>query len=167
MAACDYDGGDCIQLCKCWDKQELLGNGECDPICNTTNCDWDRFDCKQLDDQQYFDECNKTFVAGEHECDPKWINDGWCDNYCQNNIYCNNDGDDCLSLENACNEGENCALGIQEFRIASRVITDDNYIIPKLTSDFPISPDNANLDRVGLTVVTVTAQSTQPRLGDL
>ena len=69
---CNYDGGDCIQLCECWDKQELLENGICDQQC-ATYCDYDRFDCIELDDDEYFDECSRTFIQGLHQCDPLWI----------------------------------------------------------------------------------------------
>ena len=46
---CNYDGGDCNQLCQINSPEcytvGLFGNGACDIACNTSYCDYDRHEC--------------------------------------------------------------------------------------------------------------------------
>ena len=125
--SCNFDGGDCVQLCECWDEYELLGNGECDLKCNTSKCNYDELDCITLSDEQYVDECYRTFMNEQiSECNSTWLNDGWCDSKCQHNIFCNFDGDDCGI--NSCDDGKGCNIGITVFDFVSNLIRNDNHI---------------------------------------
>ena len=44
---CNYDGGDCNQLCDC--DYDLWCNDKCDLECNTTECNWDFYQCVEID----------------------------------------------------------------------------------------------------------------------
>ena len=136
---CHFDGGDCLQLCNldmC--DYKSLGDGNCDSNCNNTGCAFDMCDCGIPIPSvpgscfDYYDcivetECHVTFVdnitlglASE-----SWINDGYCDNFC-NNKYCNYDGDDCNSCTGS--GAYNCDLGWDVFMTIANSTTYDHLI---------------------------------------
>ena len=91
---CNYDGGDCNQLCEC--DIEFLLNDECDPECNTSSCSYDMYNC--LNEQ--FD-INETCYIGNISdinsyCYSSWSVDSWCDKNC-NNPECGYDNGECDS----------------------------------------------------------------------
>ena len=119
-ADCQFDGGDCIQLCH-FDKcdYKLLGNGVCDEGCNTEYCNYDEYDCVELDN---YDLCQSTF--DEHGCNATWINDGWCDGNCRYIPQCGYDENDCPS--SSC-EAE-CYSFYIIFEFVANSFTSDDYI---------------------------------------
>ncbi|KAH3759422.1 LNR domain protein [Pelomyxa schiedti] len=81
---CEYDGGDCDDLCNpgCWDSE--IGNGECDPYCFAVSCNWDDGDCK-------------GGVCGTWNCLSENWGDGYCDLRCANDA-CYLDDWDCYGI---------------------------------------------------------------------
>tara|TARA_B110001452_G_scaffold261440_1_gene260231 strand:- start:392 stop:2593 length:2202 start_codon:yes stop_codon:yes gene_type:complete len=73
------DGNACAPGCD-WSS---IGDGDCDPQCNSTACFGERGDC------------DAGGAAGCHaDCSPDWIADGYCDTVCFN-LKCSWDGGDC------------------------------------------------------------------------
>ena len=84
------DGGNaCAPGCD-W---SMLGDGDCDPQCNTTACFADRGDCSGRSS----DGCHA-------DCDPDWIADGYCDSACFN-LKCSWDHGDCFGQLKGCADG--------------------------------------------------------------
>jgi len=80
-----------------------IGDGECDDINNTEECQWDGGDC--CGDNVVTDHCsacecldpdfgNGTTTEGPSSCRPEWIGDGECDDI-NNTEECQWDGGDC------------------------------------------------------------------------
>ena len=78
-----WDGNDCskIKLCTPLCPEIWIGDGVCDPDCDTLDCLQDKGDCQ--------DVCI---------CPDVWLGDGSCDQMC-NNTLCNYDGGDCVERE--------------------------------------------------------------------
>ena len=93
---CNYDNGDCNQECPC--NRNLWFNDKCDTECNVTECDWDFFQCLDVNGTCYYNESNINAT-----CYNEWTveNDGWCDDNCRN-----------LS-DGTCSENEEEACGCQ------------------------------------------------------
>ena len=85
MCVCSlgWDGDDCsiIKFCTPLCPEIWMGDGVCDPDCNTVKCLQDKGDCK-----------------GVCICPNVWLGDGSCDQMC-NNSLCNYDGGDCVEEE--------------------------------------------------------------------
>ena len=110
---CQFDGGDCAQLCDfeiC--TPDLIGNGYCDLECNNKNCMYDFGECKLENEEFKLSELVNGTNITEYEyeiaycilntkCKQNWINDGYCDSYCDNNI-CFNDAGDCDECSGDC-----------------------------------------------------------------
>ena len=139
---CEFDGGDCVQLCPFEDPindYKELGNGECNIKYNRTECNYDYCDCipdTYYDVNRYenqgcipliFNEtlCDISFNKSEHKCHPEWVNDGWCDSNCQYTPQCANDGYDCI---NACDKFTNCYRIFKIFELGATLIMDDQKI---------------------------------------
>lgn len=75
-----------LQLSACDCLKGKLGNGVCNPECNTYECQFDGFDCKQMCDI---------------ECPHVWLGDGKCDKECDVPA-CFNDKGDCDSCSEGC-----------------------------------------------------------------
>ena len=117
---CNFDGGDCNQLCQC--DSNLWFNDICDVSCNTTLCSYDFEQCVN-DETNPNDTCsdvNNTTISWDTDgnythnssamddtstytnediwssvpCYTSWIGDGWCDKSC-NVDECDNDGGRC------------------------------------------------------------------------
>ena len=77
-ATTDWDGGDCFvnppRNCPCWERG-ILGNGICDPECDTEACVHDFGDC----------------------CNPKLLGNGVCDPSCDTE-FLDYDGHDCAHI---------------------------------------------------------------------
>ena len=113
---CNYDGGDCNQLCDFTQCDYLsLGDGICDSGCRNAECGFDYCDCTANNiDAQYIsieekNECywNYTLCDIKTDCvvydtnsSQSWLGDNVCDNYC-NNVDCNYDFGECESCENS------------------------------------------------------------------
>ena len=125
-AACDFDGGDCNQLCQtdspdCY-SLSLFDNNVCDIGCNTSYCSYDNYECIDTSIDIYFPpnmsycniiinstnstNFNQTALADENTnvntsnlCDIEWVQDGWCDKNCFTHDSCFNDGYDCQCHE--------------------------------------------------------------------
>ena len=72
MIGCQYDNGDCMQLCdftQC--PLELIGDGNCDTQCNNTLCQFDGGDCQNTT------YCNPDETDPWKQCHTAWIGDGW------------------------------------------------------------------------------------------
>ena len=124
---CHWDGGDCLQLCECLKDEtdyKMLGDGHCDKECNTTNCKYDQYDCVTTSNKI----CNDTYYLGQHECDPDWIGDNWCDGNCQYNSLCDYDGGDCDQHSCDENAGKQCQHAFDTFSILANTKTNDNQI---------------------------------------
>jgi len=78
-----WDGNDCskIKLCTPLCPQIWIGDGVCDPDCDTLDCLQDKGDCRNV--------CI---------CPDAWLGDRSCDQVC-NNTLCNYDGGDCVEKE--------------------------------------------------------------------
>ncbi len=74
--SCNFDGGDCSQLCEC-QNSSLLTNGVCDVACNTTACDYDLYACVEYSKEDV--PCGNS----SYLCYESWLGDGWCDSNCQ------------------------------------------------------------------------------------
>ena len=114
---CDYDGGDCNQLCDC-DYGKWFNN-KCDIECNTTQCHWD-FDqciptpagnetCNLMNITvtqsiySHYSYNNTDNIAITIPCYESWIDDTWCDGSC-NVESCDYDGGWC----NGCSTDGQC-----------------------------------------------------------
>eukprot|EP01084_Bolivina_argentea_P262053 443068_1 len=118
---CNFDGGDCVQLCDC-DPFNELGNGVCDKHCNTSECLYDGYDCLPLGYDLI--ECELSFDT--YGCNTSWIGDGWCDLNCLNSNACGNDLEDC----NGCNnkKGTQCSTIYEIFDVVANSQTNDNMV---------------------------------------
>ncbi|XP_078377353.1 uncharacterized protein LOC144660575 isoform X1 [Oculina patagonica] len=78
-----WDGNDCskIKFCTPLCPEIWIGDGVCDPDCDTATCLQDKGDCQ--------DVCI---------CPNVWLGDGSCDHMC-NNSHCKYDGGDCVEEE--------------------------------------------------------------------
>lgn len=101
--SCGWDGGDCapFKYPKCIiynpfstdmrvsiygeEESQELGDGVCDQIFNTKECEWDGGDCKEVNKYQ------NCYVG-----DPDLIGDGSCDGASYNTEECEWDGGDCM-----------------------------------------------------------------------
>ena len=111
---CNWDGGDCNQLCQC--DTDLWLNDKCDENCNTTDCIYDFYDCVDFirgdvwssDNNQTcfetssnssnYSDSNYNYnmsIIERQICYNAWIDDEWCYANC-NNIYCNYDHESVL-----------------------------------------------------------------------
>ena len=117
-AKCNFDGGDCVQLCEC-DLMEL-GNGECNPVCNTTQCYNDGYDCLPLGYDPIV--CQDSYLS--HGCNVSWVGDGWCDLNCNDEYKCGYDLDDCG--DNGCSQQCNTLYDI--FSAIGNDYTNDDHI---------------------------------------
>ena len=92
-----WDGNDCskIKLCNPLCPEVWIGDGVCDPYCDTPDCLQDKGDCQ--------DVCI---------CPNVWLGDGSCDQLC-NNTICNYDGGDCVTKE--------CSPGCRSVMLADGV----------------------------------------------
>lgn len=102
---CNFDGGDCSQLCQTKTQGDcyslgLFANGICDSECNITECDYDKYECLPYTYVDIVFGYNVTYCDDDKQCPIQWVNDGWCDNYCDNIDDCYNDGQDCICNEN-------------------------------------------------------------------
>ena len=117
------------------DDYKLLGNGECDLQCNTTNCNYDQYDCIMTTDNHI---CNETYYVHQHDCDPSWIGDNWCDANCQYNSLCHYDADDC-NQQSCSDDSKQCYAAYDRFTYISNSITNDNQVnIEELCDFYPI-----------------------------
>ena len=118
---CDYDGGDCNQLCDC--EYDLWFNNECDTQCNTTQCSWDFYQCVQtpsLNETCSLENGNATNSMndasdediGSIPCYTLWIDDTWCDAAC-NVETCHYDEGWC----NGCAEDSQCGSFWNELKV--------------------------------------------------
>ena len=81
-------------LCAAGCEWRALGDGVCNPQCNTSSCFYDRQDCA----------AGATGCSAD--CHPTWIGDGYCDEACFN-ARCKWDKRDCLDHgQKAC--GDSC-----------------------------------------------------------
>ncbi|XP_022795137.1 fibrillin-1-like [Stylophora pistillata] len=87
-----WEGYDCskVKLCTLLCPEHWIGDGVCDPSCNTPMCLHDKGDCQDI--------C---------VCPDTWLGDGLCDHTC-NSTSCDYDGGDCAKKE--CSPG--CASEI-------------------------------------------------------
>ena len=96
IPACDFDGGDCFQLCECRDY-DLWDNEICDDACNTTRCHYD------------FGECSESIYYGNTTCFDRngtvcyneWTSDQFCDINC-NVTECDFDDSQCTGCWGQC-----------------------------------------------------------------
>ena len=121
VAACNFDGGDCNQLCWEYSSQCIIGlfdNGVCNSACNNSYCDFDKYECYQEDSEIIFANnttyCDENIVIDVNVsrnynisngstvntdnsklCRIQWVDDGWCDYNCFLSDSCYNDGNDC------------------------------------------------------------------------
>merc|ERR1712087_301492 len=72
-----------VLLCNPGCEGRSIGDGECNPQCNTSSCFWDRQDCLASN------------TGCKADCHPDWIGDGYCDEACFN-AKCKWDRRDCL-----------------------------------------------------------------------
>ena len=95
-AACNWDGGDCLEEygeppCAEGCGSEQIGDGTCDEACNVEACGLDDGDC-------YVEEEDEDDLEPGHcapGCPDAWVGDvHWCDDACYNEA-CNWDGGDC------------------------------------------------------------------------
>ena len=93
---CDYDGGDCTQLCDTFNSGLLL-NVECDMSCNTTICEYDYELCAvnvDVNDTCYYQDGTNGTDVETIVCCTSWTEDAWCDGSCNveecgyDNNYC-------------------------------------------------------------------------------
>ena len=122
---CNWDGGDCTQICDCDPFQEL-GNGICNISCNTTNCQYDGGDCLPLGYDP--NHCVETYQLELHDCNESWIGDNWCDNNCRYVSQCGNDLEDCDDKHQDCKTGSECGTFYAGFKLAANEYTNDNHI---------------------------------------
>ena len=103
FAGCNFDGGDCNQLCNidspdCY-SISLFDNGICDVACNTSLCDYDKYECITESVLNISFAKNMTYCNDDHDelelCLVSWVDDKWCDNNCRASDSCFNDGNDC------------------------------------------------------------------------
>ena len=120
VAACNYDGGDCNQLCQiespdCY-TVGLFNNGICDKSCNISTCEYDKYECidsqLEIEFEANISYCNENYNSNSLNidsinnisnfnsnsdtlCHVNWVNDKICDNNCYNNENCFYDGIDC------------------------------------------------------------------------
>jgi hypothetical protein len=111
---CEYDGGDCLPCkdgyigfnCTFYlpdcsvpfpESQYTIGNGFCDGLYNTTECEYDGGDCLPCKDGYigfnctlYLPNCSVPFPASQY-----FIGDGFCDDL-YNTAECGWEGGDCL-----------------------------------------------------------------------
>ena len=92
-----WDGDDCskIKLCTQLCPESWIGDGFCDPDCNTPKCLQDKGDCQDI--------CI---------CPNAWLGDGSCDRTC-NTTTCEYDGGDCTKTE--------CSPGCQSEMLADGI----------------------------------------------
>ena len=118
LGDCDFDGGDCNQLCQYYAPDcysfGLFENGICDVECNTTYCNYDNYQCVTNGEIIVeFDEnvtiCNidelisyveqaedsDVIIVNDTKCLVEWVDDLWCDNNCLESDDCFNDANDC------------------------------------------------------------------------
>ena len=119
-AACNYDGGDCLQTCDLWTEDSdcrlntWIFDGECNVACNTSECGWDYTDC--VDTSTSNDTCNNLNswqidynYSSSVVCYSDWIDDEWCDSYCLELDCENMDETSCDgSLKGGCYSGSDC-----------------------------------------------------------
>ena len=141
---CRYDGDCTIMLFEDPENDYIeLGNGNCNLKYNNPECNYDNCDCKP---NTYYDHedgcyslvynetvCNLTYHESKHDCNPEWVNDGWCDTNCQGTPQCGNDGDDCA---------EACATYCNQFmfvfaRAASLIVDDGKISLNELCVVWP------------------------------
>ena len=131
---CNYDGGDCNQLCDC--EYDLWFNNQCDDECNTTQCNWDFYQCVESVDAN--ETCNVTggdMVNYTIPCYVSWTDDTWCDTVC-NVESCDYDGGMC----DRCDEGTTCNTILHVLQQASSGDDDYKYgydvLIPEVVCPF-------------------------------
>ena len=112
---CNYDGGDCNQLCDC--DYDLWFNDKCDNECNTTQCNWDFYQCIDTfgindtcssanstnSDNEWINYTSIDVDISNTPCYVSWIDDTWCDGSC-NVESCDYDGGWC----DGCVYGSQC-----------------------------------------------------------
>ena len=100
---CNYDGGDCNQLCNC--SYTLWFNDECDNGCDNDLCNYDFYECGSYIDANDTCDFNGT-------CYTLWTFDDWCDSSC-NVTECDFDGGKCISCQadSTCSTAEGFIIG--------------------------------------------------------
>ena len=146
---CNYDGGDCNQLCNFTQCDYLsLGDGVCDSECRNEDCGFDYCDCTASDiDAEYTSieeqsQCyfNYTLCDIETDCvvydtnsSQSWLGDNICDDYC-NNVYCNYDFGECESCENSI-----CSYFWETFEaIANSIVVDNKVSVDEVCPWFEV-----------------------------
>ena len=127
--ACNYDGGDCNQLCQikspdCY-SLSLFNNGVCEEACNITECDFDQYECvtTPLDIQfpTNMSYCNIDEIMSSSTdsdvnttydidtttglCHVSWVDDKICDNTCVKSENCFYDAYDCECDQETSSQG--------------------------------------------------------------
>ncbi|CAG9325081.1 unnamed protein product [Blepharisma stoltei] len=110
----DHESSDCINYCTMIDhcSPQLLGNGICDPSCNTKNCGYDWGDCgvcsSFCSEKDLMGNCNLNcnvpgcyYGLSQCEecspgCSPDLLGNGYCDEACATS-NCNFDLGDCIN----------------------------------------------------------------------
>ena len=116
-AKCNWDGGDCTQLCDC-DPFKELRNDECNLSCSASYCLYDGYDCLHLGYVPI--ECQNAHSLGIHDCNISRIGDGWCDTNCRKATQCGFDRNDC--------DDGNCRETKQYGSIVADDYTTDSHI---------------------------------------
>ena len=144
VAECYYDGGDCNQLCfygggEC-SSVNFFDNGLCDIGCNTSACDYDKYEClsseasTNISFSSNMTYCNKNVSNitnlnsssyNRSLCDVAWVSDTWCDNNCQSSENCFYDGDDCICDESN-DPNNNCQQLLTLFAIIGDTTGDND-----------------------------------------
>ena len=169
-AVCNYDGGDCNQLCD-FDECDytMWTNNECDEECFNYDCGFDFCSCSIsignvtspdplaesliTNDEYslYQDECvlnvTKCMIETDFKCKENWLGDGYCDDWCDNE-YCRYDMDDC---DSECIDVLQCYSLWYAFDLLANYITTDYFLDteeacalwPLLTASV-ILPENAD-----------------------
>jgi hypothetical protein len=90
----------------------MVGDGNCDPACNASNCEFDGSDCLPPPPPPLPPAPPTTTAPScPFSCLPSWIGDGECDNACYS-AACNFDGGDCENpcSPNPCLNGGGCRV---------------------------------------------------------
>ena len=138
IAGCNWDGGDCNQLCLVEYSDECnifsaFDNGFCDQLCNNSVCEYDKYEC--ISDKLSWNDYNLTALYGldaiycnndndsdidikfindsininsNYLCQINWIDDLWCDENCRKSDECFGDFDDCQCNNSNINGEINC-----------------------------------------------------------
>ena len=148
---CNFDGGDCNQLCETESQGNcysfgLFANGICDNECNISSCDYDKYECipytsNIINASEIVFDINMTYCDininntttttnnnNTNQCPIFWVNDGWCDEYCYQSDSCYNDGQDCSCSNSASSSDLNSCEQMLELMNIFGIIGDDYEI---------------------------------------